>query len=71
MDSYMTPKPDTTRRLLRLKEAAIYVALSPGSLRRLVQAGELPVIVLAEGHSPWLLDVNDLNDWIDRSKRTF
>jgi hypothetical protein len=59
-----------TRRLLRLKDAAQYLALAPQSLRRLVQAGELPVITLAEGHAPWLLDVRDLDGWIERTKRS-
>lgn len=66
----MTAKPNPTQRLLRLKAGAEYLSLSPASLRRLIQAGELPVITLAEAHAPWLLDRNDLDQWVERSKRT-
>ena len=65
------PKP---RRLLRLSEAADYLHVSSGTLRSIVQRGELPVIRAggnADGHVPWLLDVRDLDLWVERSKVTF
>ena len=59
------------RRLLRIAEAAEYLHLSPWTLRGLVQRGELPIIKLVEnGHSPWLFDIRDLDDWITRTKAT-
>ena len=62
---------DVTRRLLRLKPAAEYLSVSPGTLRTIVQRGELPIIKLAEnGHSPWLIDRAELDAWIERSKVT-
>jgi excisionase family DNA binding protein len=59
------------KRLLRLKPAAEYLSVSPGTLRGIVQRGELPIIKLAEtGHSPWLIDRIELDAWIERSKMT-
>jgi len=55
------------KRLLRTKEAATYLAMSPGKVRRMTQSGELPVIQHDE-HSPWLYDLHDLDDYIEKSK---
>jgi excisionase family DNA binding protein len=57
------------RRLLRIKEASTYLSLSPWKLRQLVADGKLPVVQDTEG-SPFLLDVRDLDGFIERSKRT-
>jgi excisionase family DNA binding protein len=56
------------RRLLRLKAAAEYLSLSPWKVRGLIQAGRLPVVQDAEG-SPFLLDVRDLDGYVERNKR--
>jgi excisionase family DNA binding protein len=56
------------RRLLRTKEAAAYLGLSPWKLRRLIQVGQLPVVQDADG-SPFLLDLRDLDGYIERNKR--
>jgi excisionase family DNA binding protein len=56
------------RRLLRTKEAAEYLSLSPWKLRRLTQEGRLPVVQDADG-SPFLFDLRDLDGYIDRNKR--
>lgn len=65
----MTNRDNSARRLLRLRPASEYLSVSPATLRTLCQRGELPIIKLAEaGHSPWLLDVRDLDNWIDRTK---
>ena len=56
------------RRLLRIKAASEYLSLSPWKLRQLVQDGKLPVVQDTEG-SPFLLDVRDLDGWLERSKR--
>ncbi len=64
----MTKLQPTVRRLLRLKEAAGYLSLSPWKLRHIVQCGELPVVKYAE-NAPWLLDVRDLDLWVERNKR--
>ncbi len=54
-------------RLMRVKEASKYLALSPGSIRAMVQRGELPAVIAGD-NAPWLLDVKDLDAWIDRHK---
>ena len=56
------------RRLLRLKLAAEYLSLSPWKVRRLIQAGRLPVVQDCDG-GPFLLDVHDLDGFIERNKR--
>jgi len=52
----------------RLKAAAEYLSLSPWKVRGLIQAGRLPVVQDAEG-SPFLLDVRDLDGYVERNKR--
>lgn len=54
-------------RLMRVKDASRYMAMSPGSIRALVQRGELPAVTAGD-NTPWLLDVKDLDHWIDRHK---
>ena len=61
-----------SKRLLRLKPAAAYLSVSTAYVRRLIQQGELEVIPMAEGgHAPWLVDVYDLDAWIERTKTRF
>lgn len=68
-ESDVTKREPNAKRLMRLKEGAQYLSMSPGSLRSIVQRGELPIIKLGDtGHSPWLIDVRDLDSWIERSK---
>lgn len=57
------------RRLLRIKAASEYLSLSPWKLRQLIQDGKLPVVQDTDG-SPFLLDVRDLDGWLERSKRS-
>jgi hypothetical protein len=67
----MTRRDNSARRLLRLRPASEYLSISPAKLRQIVQREGLPVIRLAEnGHAPWLLDVRDLDAWIERTKRS-
>jgi excisionase family DNA binding protein len=54
-------------RLMRVKDASKYLAMSPGSVRALVQRGELPA-VMPGNNAPWLLDVKDLDRWIEKHK---
>jgi hypothetical protein len=67
----MTPQPPNPKRLLRLKPAAAYLSMSPGKLRSIVQQGELPVVKYGDGNVPWLLDVKDLDAWVDRHKESY
>ena len=66
----MTPQAPNPKRLLRLKEAARYLSLSPAKLRAIVQDGDLHIVKYGDGKIPWLLDVRDLDQWIDRHKET-
>jgi excisionase family DNA binding protein len=60
------PRP---RRLLRLKEAASYISVSPWKLRGMIQGGEIPVVRNGDGAGGvWLLDTKDLDEWINRTK---
>jgi excisionase family DNA binding protein len=58
-----------TPRLMKTKDAARYLAVSAWKLRSLVQSGEIACI-FGDGTSPWLFDNHDLDDWIERQKRT-
>jgi len=56
------------RRLLRLKDASVYLSLSPWKLRRLIWQGRLPVVQDGEG-SPFLFDCCDLDTYVESHKR--
>lgn len=62
-------RPSLSKRLLRVREAAEYLSLSPWKLRRLVQDGLLPIVQSSEGGA-WRVDMRDLDAFIDRNKRT-
>lgn len=64
------PEINSKRRLVRLKDAAHYLSLSPWKLRRLIWEGRLPVVQDCEG-SPFLFDRHDLDSYIDANKRNF
>jgi excisionase family DNA binding protein len=57
------------RRLLRSAEAADYLSVSVWTLRRLIQNGELPVVQRGEA-GKFLVDIRDLDGFIERNKRT-
>ncbi|HEY1759966.1 MAG TPA: excisionase family DNA-binding protein [Bryobacteraceae bacterium] len=65
----MPPTATLQRRLIRTKEAANYLSMSDWKLRRLIQEGTFPVVQDHEG-GPFLLDVRDLDGYIDSNKRT-
>ncbi len=59
--------PDGAKRLLRVRAAALYLSVSEWKIRQLVQAGELPLVQDSMG-GPWLIDVKDLDAYIERNK---
>ncbi len=65
----MTRAQPKERRLVRLTEAAQYLCLSPWKLRGIIQSGELPIVKYGED-APWLLDLRDLDGWIERHKQS-
>lgn len=56
------------RRLLRTREAAAYLGMSAWRLRQIIADGQMPVVASGEG-KPFLLDVCDLDAWIERNKQ--
>lgn len=58
-----------TPRMLKTKQAAHYLNVSAWKLRNIVQAGGIACII-GDGTSPWLFDLRDLDNWIERHKRT-
>ena len=67
-ETVMATMPALTRRLLKTKQAAAYLSLSEWKLRRLIQDAILPVVQNAGG-GPFLLDVRDLDAYIENNKR--
>ncbi len=65
----MTNKSQPTRRLLKVKAAADYLGCSPWKLRKLIQDRELPYLQDGD-YGPFLLDVFDLDDYIEKNKKT-
>lgn len=55
-------------RLLDIDDAARYLAMSDKAVRDLITAGELLYIQKVPGRSPYLLDIRDLDRWIERAK---
>jgi len=55
------------RRLVKVKEAAAYLSISAWSLRKLIQSQELPIVRLQD-RGPWLLDVRDLDRFVEGRK---
>jgi hypothetical protein len=60
------------KRALRIRDAANYLSVSPRRVRSLVQKGALQLIKLDEDsqHSPWLIDIRDLDNLVEKSKVT-
>ena len=56
------------RRLLDITEAGRYIGVGHKVVRELIQTGELPYLQRIPGRSPYLLDIRDLDQWIDRNK---
>jgi excisionase family DNA binding protein len=66
----MTDEPILTHRLLRTKEAAAYLSMSEWKLRRLIQDEIIPIVQDQRG-GPFLLDLRDLDAYIENNKHRF
>jgi excisionase family DNA binding protein len=64
----MTDKPNPTRRLFKVKQAAVYLGISARRVRQLAQEQELRVVKLFGTRGPWLFDVKDLEQLIEAHK---
>ncbi len=60
-------KGRATKRLLKLKEAAVYLGVSAWTIRRLAQQGELPFVRFGQA-TMLLFDFTDLDTYIERNK---
>jgi excisionase family DNA binding protein len=60
----------TPPRLLRASEAARYLGIGTKAIRQLIVSRSLPHVQMKPGNSPFLLDVRDLDRFIESRKRT-
>jgi excisionase family DNA binding protein len=56
-------------RLLDIDDAARYLGTSDKTIRELILRGELAYLQKIPGRSPYLLDIRDLDLWIERNKQ--
>jgi len=61
--------PAVERRLMRTSAAARYLGIGAKALRALIVRGELPYVQLQPGNSPFLVDIRDLEMFIEIRKR--
>ncbi len=66
----MADQTKLPQRLLRTKEAAAYLRISEWKLRRLIQDEIIP-IVQDYLDAPFLLDIHDLDAYIESNKHHF
>lgn len=62
----LSPKDSLPRRLCAIAEAARYLSLSTWTIREMIWRGDLPHV--RQGRRI-LLDLRDLEAWVDREKR--
>jgi excisionase family DNA binding protein len=55
-------------RLLDIDDSARYLSMSDKAIRELITQGELSYIQKVPGRSPYLLDIRDLDRWVERAK---
>jgi excisionase family DNA binding protein len=60
-----------SRRLIKVKQAAEYIGVNAWKIRKLVQEGLLPYIPGDGATAPWLIDLRDLDAYIDAQKVSF
>jgi excisionase family DNA binding protein len=52
-------------RLLDVDDSGRYLGMSDKAVRELITNGELPYIQKVPGRSPYLIDIKDLDRWIE------
>ena len=55
-------------RLLRCAQAARYLGVGTKRVRQLILRGELPYVQFKPGNSPFLIDLRDLDRFIEARK---
>jgi len=63
-------QPAAGVRLLRTRDAARYLGIGEKAVRHLILKGELDFVQLRPGNSPLLLDVRDLDRFIESRKHS-
>jgi excisionase family DNA binding protein len=57
--------PQIQKRLYSINDASVYLGRSVWAVREMLWAGKMPHV---KDGKRILLDINDMNDWIDQSK---
>jgi excisionase family DNA binding protein len=68
MNKTIYHKDRPSKRLYNLNEASLYLGRSVCALREMIWAGKLPVI--KDGRRI-LLDIYDMDRWVEQSRTTF
>jgi excisionase family DNA binding protein len=58
---------ESRKRMMRVRDTAHYLSLSPWTVRDMAHRGELRFVQATE-QSPMLFDIQDLDRWIEQSK---
>lgn len=56
------------KRLYNIEEASIYLGRTPNAIRQMIWDGKIPIV---RDTKRILLDVKDMDTWIERSKQQF
>jgi hypothetical protein len=59
---------DIPPRLLDIQDSSRYLSMSDKGVRELIVEGQLPYVQKIPGRSPYLIDIRDLDRWIEKSK---
>ena len=62
------PGSEMNPRLLDITDAARYLSMSDKAIRELIANDELCSIQKVPARSPYLIDIRDLDRWIERNK---
>lgn len=69
MASTATNTTTTPLRLMKLRQAAVYLNYSPSQMRILVQEGQIPYLPGKGQNGAWRFDLRDLDAFIEREKK--
>ena len=61
----LNPMRYIPKRLYSLKESAVYLGRTVGAVREMLWAGKIPYV---KDGKRILIDIQDMNEWIDRNK---
>ena len=63
---FSTINKQIPKRLFSIKDASLYLGRSPWTVAEMIRTGKLPYI--SDGKRRFL-DIHDINNWIEKSKR--